>query len=890
MERHCKKLFLSLFLISITICIHAQNESIHVQTTGPEQVNTVKNDNFINSLAGKVAGLTINPNAAGMGSASSVTMRGLRKKDGSNQALVVIDGVPMHNVYSGHQTGGIFGGYTGTDGIADINPKDIDTISVITGSSAAVLYGPDACNGVIIINTKRGSKGKPKVTFYNSTSFSAPNIMYDFQNTYGNIEGDATSWGEKLATPAPFNPASFFTTGTDVINGVTFSSGTEKNQTYASVSATNSTGIIPTTEYNRYNFSLRNTSKLANDRVTIDLGAQHIIQNNTNLISGGENYNPVSAVYLFPRGNDFADVMAFERWNSTRKIMEQYWPSEKYSYQFSMQNPYWTLKRMTNTMKKQRSIVTANLMYDITDWLNITGRLRWDRYDQEYSDKRHASTTGIFTKGSASGYYGHGYSDEESTYGDLSLNVDKTWNGNWRLYADIGTSFNEIHGKTISFAGGLAMFPNIFSVNNLNTGAIDKSEIESMQKRTSLYAYMEFGWKDLISLTLGGRKDWWKDDVDLAVFYPSAGVSFVASELFDLPSVLPHLKIRASWSEVGNLSRPAKSLEKVSTWEAGFDASFVNKKINVNFTWYQTEYSSPIALSSMIGVLYYNGFQTLNSGIETVIGYSDSYADGKIRFSTSLVMDYNRNKVVQLMDKIENPFTGTSIELEYINNGRLGCSSDNYLKMEPGSSMRDIYVSYMLRRSPNGYIWQNERGEVVSERLKEDLYIGSTLPKFHAGWNTSISYAGINLNFLISGRFGGIVISDTQAKLDLYGVSQVTADARDQGGVDTGADRKADAQNYYETISSMSGAYYSYDATNIRLSEVSISYDLPKKWFRNKLGLNVGLTGKNLCMLYCKAPFDPELTTAPLSNLYQGIDFFMVPGTRSIGFNVRVTF
>jgi hypothetical protein len=212
------------------------------------------------------------------------------------------------------------------------------------------------------------------------------------------------------------------------------------------------------------------------------------------------------------------------------------------------------------------------------------------------------------------------------------------------------------------------------------------------------------------------------------------------------------------------------------------------------------------------------------------------------------------------------------------------------IRLTEGGTMADLYTQYRLRPSPNGYIWTSPTGEVQLEELDNAEYIGSTLPKFHAGWNTSLSYAGVTLNIQFTGRFGGLVVSDTQAMLDRYGVSQASADARDNGGVALQYGRMAGAQNYYEVISQMAGTYYMYDATNIRLSELSISYDLPKKWFNNKAGLTVGLTGKNLFMIYCKAPFDPEAASSVASNYYQGVDYFMTPSTRNLGFNVKLSF
>ena len=361
--------------------------SYNVQAVDGEKLTAVKDANFVNSLNGKVAGVVINSSSAGPGAAARVVMRGTKSIDKNNNALYVIDGIPMFNVSSGNQDGGTMATQPGSDGVADLNPEDIESISVLTGPSAAALYGYQAANGVILVTTKKGQEGKTKVTFSNNTSFSTALMTYDFQNTYGNAEGNATSWGDKLATPTTFDPAGFFNTGVNVINGLTFSTGTAKNQTYASVSTTNTTGIIPNSEYNRYNFSFRNTAKFANDKLTLDLGAQYVIQNNKNMVGGGQYFNPIPALYLFPRGENFQEVQMYERWNSTRQIMEQYWPTSIYSTDINMQNPYWIVNRMQTQTKKQRYMLNASLKWDIADWFNIIGRVSAEEPEAEKAEE-----------------------------------------------------------------------------------------------------------------------------------------------------------------------------------------------------------------------------------------------------------------------------------------------------------------------------------------------------------------------------------------------------------------------------------------------------------------------------------------------------------------------
>ena len=220
-------------------------------------------------LSGKVAGVQINSGATGAGGATRVVMRGMKSLTKDNNALYVIDGVPIFN--TGKSGGeGLFGEMGGSDAVADLNPDDIASISMMTGPSAAALYGSAAANGVVLITTKKGKTEKTTITVSNSTTFSKAYIMPDMQNRYGTSSG-LFSWGE--LTNRRYNPSDFFETGSNVINSVALSTGNTKNQTYLSASTTNSGGILPNNSYNRYNFTARNTTHFLNDKLTLDIGA-----------------------------------------------------------------------------------------------------------------------------------------------------------------------------------------------------------------------------------------------------------------------------------------------------------------------------------------------------------------------------------------------------------------------------------------------------------------------------------------------------------------------------------------------------------------------------------------------------------------------------------------
>lgn len=894
--------------------------SYNVQKVSGDELTAIKDANFINSLSGKVAGVTINASSAGAGAAARVVMRGTKSLEKDDNALYVIDGIPMFNVNSGDNKGGTMNKQPGSNSVADINPEDIESMTILTGPSAAALYGSDASNGVILITTKKGEAGKLKITYSNNTNFSTPLMMPKFQNTYGNREGENISWGGKLDRPSNYDPTDFFNTGVNVMNGFTMTTGTEKNQTYASVSTTNSTGILPNNTYNRYNFSIRNTSKFCNDKLTLDLGAQYILQNNKNMVGSGQYFNPLTALYLFPRGESFEEVQMFERYSESRNIMTQYWPTAIFGSDLDMQNPYWIMNRMNNDNHKRRYMYNVSLKWDIAPWINIAGRVKVDNSDQDSFEKYYASTFTTFTEGSEKGFYGHAKQNNRSVYADAILSINKNFiDDRLNLTANIGTSLNDMQEDMFYIRGGLEQVTNMFHVGNIKRSTAKINEKKWHDQVQSIFASFELGWDHQLYLTLTGRNDWASMlayTSKSSYFYPSVGLSWVISETFKLPEFISYLKVRGSWAEVA--SSPARYLtlmqytyneqtntykypdthynpdlkpENTKSWEFGINAKFWNK-LNFDMTLYrsntfnQTFYVDASASSGYKNNIVQTG-NIQNQGIELALGYSDTF--GKVKFNTNFTYTINDNEIKSLANGAVNPETGEAIRMDYYSKGILGISGGPTLRLTEGGTMGDIYINQRLRQSPNGYIWRDPASGDLAIENTEYRKIGSVLPKYNLGWNGNIGWNGLNLGFAFTARVGGLVVSDTQAMLDRYGVSEASAIARDNGGVWVG-DSQAPAEDYYEKTSTAIGTYYTYSGTNVRLSELSLSYQLPKKWFREKLNMTVGLTGKNLWMIYCKAPFDPESTSSVTSNFYQGVDYFQQPSQRNLGFNVKLSF
>ena len=895
--------------------------SYNVQQVKGEELTNIKDANFINALAGKVAGVTINASSAGAGAAARVVMRGTKSLEKNDNALYVIDGIPMFNVNSGDNAGGTMNKQPGTNSVADINPEDIESMTILTGPSAAALYGSDASNGVILITTKKGTAGKMQISYSNSTSFSAPMMMPKFQNIYGNREGELGSWGGLLDTPSSFDPSDFFNTGMTEMNGFTLTTGTEQNQTYASISTTNSTGILPNNAYNRYNFSIRNTAKFCNNKLSLDLGAQYIIQNNKNMVGSGQYFNPLVSLYLFPRGENFQEVQMYERYSEARNLMVQYWPESIFGTDLDMQNPYWIMNRMQNELSKRRYMFNASLKWDIADWVNVAGRVRVDNSDSDSYEKYYASTRGTFTESSSKGFYGHTKQNDRSVYADVMASINKNFlNDKLSLNATVGASINDMQEDMMYFKGGLEQIPNFFHFGNINVNTSKRNEFKWHDQVQSVFASAELGWDHQLYLTMTGRNDWASQLAFTSkgsYFYPSFGLSWLISESIKLPAAISYLKVRGSWAEVA--SSPSRYLtqmqytyneqtntyeypsshyntnlkpENTKSWEFGINAKFLNNRINWDMTFYrsntfnQTFYVDASASSGYKNNIVQTG-NIQNQGIELALGYSDTF--NKVKVSTNFTYTLNQNKIVSLANGATNPETGEVIEMEYYSKGTLGTSGGPTLRLYENGSMGDIYTNQRLRQSPNGYIWKDPSNGSLAIENTEYRKIGSILPKYHLGWNGNVAWKGWNLGFAFTGRFGGLVVSDTQAFIDKYGVSASTAAARQAGGVWVG-DSKVDAEEYYSKVTTAVGTYYTYSATNIRLSELSLSYQLPKGWFKNYVNMTLGLTGKNLWMIYCKAPYDPESTSSITSNFYQGVDYFQQPSLRSFGFNVKLTF
>lgn len=898
--------------------------SYNVQEVNAELLTSVKDANFINSLAGKVAGVAINTSSSGVGGASKVVLRGNKSISQSSNALYVIDGVPMYNFGGGGGTE--FDSKGATESIADLNPEDIQSISVLTGAAAAALYGSQAANGAVMITTKKGESGKLKASFSSNTEFLDPFIIPEFQTSYGTgLNGTSGSsgiysWGSYIPEESRYNysPQKYFKTGHTYTNAFSISGGTDRNQTYFSAAAVNSDGIIPNNKYDRYNFTFRNTSYFLKDRLRLDASASYIIQKDQNMTNQGVYSNPLVPAYLFPRGNDFDVYRSFERYNSGTKLMEQFW-NEDLVGDLRMQNPYWINYRNLRNNDKKRYMLSISANYDILDFLSVSGRVRIDNANNLFTQKLFASSNATITEGGKNGHYTEARTNDTQTYADLMVNIDKTFAQEYSIVANIGASINYIASDELRYGGpiqdnGLANVFNVFDLDDVKKRATKSGWHDETQ---SVFGSLEFGWKKSLFLTVTGRNDWASQlagSNQSSFFYPSAGLSWVPTGLWDM-GALGYLKFRGSVASVGMpfprfLTMPTYEYdatnkiwkdkthypigdlkpERTLTYELGLEAKLW-QDLSLNLSWYLADtynqtFDPQLPPSSGYTTIYLQTGSVRNIGVEASFGYNHSWRS--FTWDSNFTFSWNKNEITSLADNAINPITGESLNLDRLEIKGLGKAK--YI-LKKGGTLGDLYTTSRLKHNEKGFIDIDDAGQVSVLDSGSEIFLGTVFPKYNLAWRNDLSYKGLHLGFLLSGRIGGIVYSATQANLDFYGVSKSSAASRDAGGVIVNGRESVDSHNWFQTIGSQSGLpqYYTFSATNLRLQELSFGYTLPGKWFKDKCFLTISAVGHNLLMIYCKAPFDPE-SIASTGNNYQGIDYFMMPSLRSMGVNFKLDF
>jgi outer membrane receptor protein involved in Fe transport len=350
------------------------------------------------------------------------------------------------------------------------------------------------------------------------------------------------------------------------------------------------------------------------------------------------------------------------------------------------------------------------------------------------------------------------------------------------------------------------------------------------------------------------------------------------------------------WSDALNGYEPTPSYapmpelkpERTNSLELGLTTRLFGH-FNVDVSFYDSKsfnqtFNPQLSVSSLYKTRYIQTGSVRNRGLELSIGYENRWND--LAWSTNYTFSANKNKMEKLVHNYRDPETG---EIQNSNQLNIGGLSDARFILKEGGTMGDLYSLYDLQRDSDGNIYIDPEGNITAVRAEEPIKLGSVLPKSNMSWRNDFTYKNLSFGFMLSARFGGVVYSATQAIMDRYGVSETSAVARDNGGVIVNGGDLVNPEKWFTTIGRSAGTpqYYTYSATNVRLQEARIGYTFTKLWGISDL--TVSLIGRNLWMIYNKAPFDPE-SVATVGNYYQGIDYFMMPNTRNIGFNVKFNF
>ena len=893
--------------------------SYAAETVGGDDVADIKSVNMINALQGKAAGLQITPNSTGAGGSSKILFRGNKSINGSNQPLVVVDGVPLMMNITSDQVDSNWGAQRdGGDAMSTINPDDIASISLLKGASAAALYGAVAANGAIMITTKSAMAGRLAVNVSSNTTIDTPLSLPEFQNTYG--ANGQYSWGDKLASKAPDYAEKFFRTGWTTNNSISINGGAEDLRAYFYYGNVTSGGITPENDYSQHTLNAKVGFDLFNDHIKVDFNAKYVNQHISNQPAGGFVFNPLVGTYTFPRGGDWNGYKSnFETYNGELNANVQNWVT---TTDETNSNPYWLLNRERPVVERNRYEFGGSIKYQIIDGLSLTGRMRYERADEHYVRNHYASSYG--------NKYTYGKMDDnryfsEQLYADLLAQYNHTWD-DFSLNATLGTSMMQTRSNNVSLlyeqskfvapGNGGAYYPNIFNPSNFymngTTMGLERKRLNSV------FGAVTFGFKEALFLDVTARNDWssalaYTDGYSF--FYPSVGASLLLNRFVDMGRNIDLFKFRGSYSIVGNdvpvyktnprytygdqgainppESVPFRTLkpEKTHSFEVGFDGEFFQHRLHVNATYYKTNtknqyFEVTLPWESGYKSQFVNAGNVQNQGFELTAGWFQDFGN-EFTWSTDLNLSYNDNKIIELFDGIQDGVTVSN----------LGGAK---VILYEGGQYGDLYVRTLKRDESGKLVTETPEGAdyqipVNGGEQNSDLkYMGNMNSKWNMGWNNTFRYKDLTLSMLIDFRIGGKVVSMTEATLDGYGVSERTGRARDRGYVMREGIKFSNVKAYYDVVgaTSFNSVYnvedYVYDATNVRMREISLGYT-----FRNLFGQSKNLTlafiARNLFFFYKDAPMDPDVSMGTGNGL-QGFDVFNLPTTRSFGLNVKLNF
>ena len=901
-----------------------------VSTSGIEEARPI---NLTEALSGKVAGIAITTTGAGVGAPTKVVLRGNRSlQSNGSQPLYVIDGIPVEG------------------DISDISPNDIASISVLKGGNAAALYGSRANNGAIIVTTKSGEDAPEGVTATIGFNYqvNSPILLTKYQNQYAQGSSGVyspaafTSWGPLMTgqivdhwsndpdylaavggtyalTPQPDNVRDFFQTGHTRAISVGVTINNENSRTNFNYTNTDGKGIVPQNNLNRHYLSLRNTTTLL-DRLTLDTKVSYIRSNLSDELFSGENFdNPMRYAYILPRNLRTQDLEHFEFVNDLGQLRQHFYVPRSNE----AGNPYWTVNNVKQPRVNERILGLISLKYQITDDLSILARSGLDRRNTQQELLRYVDTYINADGGSYSKFFGN-YLEWNS---DVLLSFQKDLSENISLGLNAGANLRQAKAETVGGFGANLNVENLFALGNTLQPRPDEFYAEKEQQ--SVYAFGELGFYNAIFLSGSFRNDWSSTlpAENRSYSYPSVGLTAVISDLVKFPTAISFFKLRGSWAEVGNdtapyrLSRqaivnagtislsptlPLSDLrpERTTTWEAGFDARFLDDNLRIDFTYYKSNtfdqlFATNVPVASGVSSVFFNGADIQNQGVEIVLGITPV---ATTNFSWDLNANFAKNvsEVIEISDDVDVLIQGSGFLNEY--------------RIEEGGAFGNQY-SRGFERDDAGNVLIDAQGLPVITAGKT-VSVANFQPDWLMGITNTFKYQDFSLRALVDIRQGGQVTVFTEAIMAGSGLLDYTAQGRDgslvfgenvfggetavlvdENGAPTSAPNniKVSAEALWNRLGGRNtpvGEAFIRDASNIRLRELALSYNVPENTlsrlpFRSA---SVSLVGRNLFFITNKTEyFDPEAVQS-VDNNAEGLNSFSPPTTRSFGVSVNFGF
>ena len=921
-----------------------------VQSIKGDAMTEARESNLTNAISGKVAGVQVTGTSGSVGASSRIVLRGNSSITGNNEPLYVVDGVPISNSSFGNAGSG--GGVDLPNGAADLNPDDIESITVLKGPNAAALYGLRAGNGVIVITTKKGDASKKfSISINTNVTMSNPLLLPDYQNSYGQggdtnhfnyVDGASggigdgvdESWGPALdaglefvqwdsqltnnGNPTPWisypdNVKDFLNTGVNISNNVSITSGGFR----LSIGNSEQQGMVPFTELKKFTVGVSGSLKLG-ERLTASVSLNYFNQDSDNIpISGYNNENPFQQFIWSARQVNFTDLRDWRNFPLAPANTAAAGTPLNWNHNFQ-NNPYWILETNRNTFEKDRLIGNVDLTSQLTDNLSLSTKLGVDSFNQFTTNRK-----AVGSNTAQDGSYAQSQRRFEEVNASFLLNYNKNFTEDFGFSLSVGG--NHMNRTYDRLSGSLPQLelPNLYNLSNLKTGSTASiSNYHSDRQINSFYGYGQFSYKDMFFVDFTGRNDWSSilPVANNSFFYPSVTASVVLSDVFPVlkENNINFLKVRGGWSKVGSTGalgayslnqtfglsnsgfgnqasvpntqyNPNLKAETVTGVEFGIDAKMFDNRLRFSATYYDQESTDllvPIGVTPATGVtnVWDNIADMRNSGYEfqlggTIIKKEDFSFDVDVNFAQ------NNNEVTSLGDLDT-----------YILGGQWGLR----LEARPGQPYGSL-VGRDFERTAGGEVIYENGLPLIDSKQK---IIGNIAPDWTGGASFSVRYKAFDFSTLIDAKIGGDVHSMTYSWGRYAGTLSETLIGRETGVVGNGVMSDGNggyvANNVVVSAKSFNQSTYSnsvessaiFDASYVKLRQVSIGYTLPRKFIENSIvkSLKISVVGRNLAILHKNTPhIDPE-TGFSAANGEQGQEFGQYPSARNIGFNINLKF